>query len=157
MLQIHLYVSYHIAMAVTCDTKEMQLKLIATVLNRVFQYELINVNKEKGFLIHILAKLDAKKPTDEESIYKKNIYPVSKSIRAYLCIGLLDWLLNYLEQLTIEEEVQFTNLIEDLLEDALDRETMHYSFWTIEINQLESRLASLMGELLFLSLELKLH
>lgn len=145
---MQLNASYRIAIAVTCDAKETQLKHLATVLGDMFDYEAIAIEHgtatNEKFFIHILAKLDNRKPTDEGSIYAKSNYPVSQSIRAYLCIGLLSWLPNYLGQLLIKEETQFVQLILDLLDDAINETTLSYQDKICKLGQLEDQLLSLM-------------
>lgn len=149
---MQLYASYVIAMAATCDVKETQLKYVTTALNNIFEYETRDESKETEFFIRILATLDARKPTDEGSIYAKSDYPVSMSIRAYLCSGLLNWLMIDSEQLSIEEETRCTELIETLLDDAFQQTVRDNICRTDEIKQLQSQLAALMGKFIFISI-----
>ncbi|KAL6431847.1 hypothetical protein ACFW04_007362 [Cataglyphis niger] len=139
--------AYRIATAATCDAKETQLKHLATVLGDVYECEEIAVEHgtatSEKFFIQILVKIDIRKPTDEGSIYAKSDYPVSQNIRAYLCIGLLNWLLNYEDQLLVEEETQFTQLILDLLDDAINETTLSYQNKICKLGQLEDQLSLL--------------
>jgi len=137
-------------MAGTCDAKETRLKYLTKALKMVFEYEDTIVKhgaKSDGFFTHVLTKLDAKKPTDEDSIYAKSNYPVSQSIRAYLCIGLLNWLLKYLEQLSIEEESQFTQLILNLLDDVVNEMNLSYQNNIFKHEEMESQLMNLKLEM----------
>ncbi|XP_039310637.1 gem-associated protein 5 isoform X2 [Solenopsis invicta] len=120
MMEINM--SYQIALAAMCDEKETQLKHLTTALSSVFEFEkkAVQHGTSKGFFTYVLTKLDTKKPTDECSIFEKNDYPLSQSIRAYLCIGLLNWLSKYSEQLSVEEETQFMQLVLNLLHDNVN-------------------------------------
>lgn len=137
-----LQASYQIALAAMSDAKETQLKHIAAALGNVYQH------KTADLFTTILVTLDIRKSTDEDSIYAKSNYPVSTSIRAYLCIGLVDWLTNNLEQLSIEEEIQFMKLVETLSEDAFHREAKVHVKRVGKIKQLEDEIKDLLRELL---------
>lgn len=142
---MQLYASYQIAMAATCDVRETQLKHIVTALSNI-QYKTGECEGTK-FFIHILATLDARKPTDEDSIYAKSDYPVSTSLHAYLCSGLLNWLLIDLEKLSVEEEIQFTKLIETLLDNDFQQIAKDNIHQIEKIKQLESQITELMNKL----------
>ncbi|GAB1867613.1 Gem-associated protein 5 [Camponotus japonicus] len=148
MMQLN--ATYRIAIAATCDAKETQLKHIAAILDDVFEFEKMAVEygtvTTESLFIHILAKLDIRKPTDEGSIYAKSNYPISQSIRAYLCVGLLNLLLNYsiLSRLSFEEETQFTQLILELLDDAINETTLSYKEKIPKLRQLGNQLLSLL-------------
>lgn len=136
-------------MAATCDTKETRLKHLTTALGNILEFENSATKHgamiQEGFFTHVLTKLDTKKPTDENSIYAKSNYPVSQSMRAYLCIGLLNWLSKYLEELSIEEETQFMQLILDLLDDTINETNLSYQNKIFKHNQLEDKLMALAG------------
>lgn len=141
-------ISYQIAMAATCDEKETRLKHLTTALSNILEFENSATTYGtmiKGFFIHVLTKLDIKKPTDKDSIYAKSNYPVSQSIRAHLCIGLLNWLSKYVEELSIEEETQIIQLILDLLDDTINKTNLSYQSKIIKHNQLEDKLMALAG------------
>lgn len=143
-------ISYQIAMAATCDAKETRLKHLATALDSIFEFEnttaKFGATIKEGFFTHVLTKLDTKKPTDGDSVYAKSEYPVSQSIRAYLCIGLLNWLEKYLEKLSDEEETQITQLISDLLDDTINEANLSHQNNISKHNKLEDRLMSLAAE-----------
>lgn len=145
---MQLNASYRIAIAATCDTKETQLKHIAAILGNVFEFEEMAIEHGtvtiESLFIHIFAKLDNRKPSDEGSIYAKSNYLVSQSIRAYLCVGLLNFLLNYSDQLLVEEETQFTQLIVELLDDAINETTLSYQEKISKLRQLEDQLLTLL-------------
>ncbi|XP_014480134.1 PREDICTED: gem-associated protein 5 isoform X2 [Dinoponera quadriceps] len=132
-----LHASYQIALAAMSDAKETRLRHIATALGKVYQH------KTEGLFTYILVTSDMRKPTDEDSIYAKSNCPVSTSVRAYLCIGLINWLISDLERLSIEEETQFVKLVHTLLEDAFDEETEDYVRRVCKIKQLGDRVADL--------------
>lgn len=140
-------ISHQIALAATCDAKETQLKHLTTVLGSVSEFENLAVKygstKKEGFFTHVLTKLDTKKPTNKDSIYAKSPYPVSQSIRAYLCIGLLNWLLKYLEKLSDEEETQFMQLILELLHDTINETNLSHQWNVNKHNELEDKLMAL--------------
>jgi len=132
---MHLNISYQIAIAATYDARKIQLHHIAKILGDAFVYEKTLAKtvlkyetrlKAAGFFIYILTKLDTRKPVEQTSIYAKSDHPVSQSIRAYLCIGLLNLLLDGTEELSIEEETQLTQIILDLLDDAINETTLSY-------------------------------
>lgn len=142
-------ISYQIALAATCDAKETQLKHLTTALGSMFEFENLAVKYgrtiKEGFFTHVLTKLDIKKPTDKDSIYAKNCYPVSQSIRAYLCIGLLNWLSKYSEKLSNEEETQFMQLVLQLLYDTMNERNISYQKNVDKHNELENKLMALAG------------
>jgi len=141
-------ISYQIAMAATCDAKETRLKHLTMALGNIFEFENTAAKYEtvkEEFLTHVLAKLDTKKPTDEDSIYAKSNYPVSQSIRAYLCVGLLSWLERYLVKLSVEEETQFIKLILDLLDDTINETNLSHQDKVFKHKQLENQLMALAG------------
>ncbi|XP_076633112.1 gem nuclear organelle associated protein rigor mortis isoform X2 [Colletes latitarsis] len=140
-------ISYEIAMAITSIEKQQQLKHIVTALGAITQFEILhrkNLEDQCNFLIEIIIKLDAKSPLDEESIYTKIDYPVSISLRAYLCYALLNWLTDNVH----EENMNNINmqisivLIENLIEDVLNKRAVKYWSITNEINKLESQVVS---------------
>lgn len=135
-----LHASYQIALAAMSETKETQLKHIAAALDKVYQY------KTGDFFIYIILTLDARKPTDEDSIYAKSNYLVSTSIRAYLCIGLVDWLMSNLQQLSIEDEIRFIKLVETFLKDALRKEAKDHIKRVDKIRELEDQMNDLLRE-----------
>lgn len=142
-------ISYQIAMAATCDAKETRLKHLTTALGNILEFEnsatKYGTMIKEGFFMHVLTKLDNKKPTDENSIYAKSNYPVSQSIRAHLCIGLLNWFSKYLEELSFEEETQIMQLILDLLDDTINKTNLSYQNKIFKHNQLEDKLMALAG------------
>ncbi|XP_011636844.1 gem-associated protein 5 [Pogonomyrmex barbatus] len=141
MMQIK--ICYQIALAATCDAKEIRLKHITRALNNIIEYEKAvakyGIPKE-GFFMHVLTKLDTRKPTNKDSIYAKSSYPVSQSLRACLCVGLLNWLLKYLVKLSVEEETQIMQLIIDLMDDAINKTNLDYQIKLLKYEKLENEL-----------------
>ncbi|XP_043665145.1 gem-associated protein 5-like isoform X2 [Vespula pensylvanica] len=114
-------VSGQLAMAMICDSMEKQ-------------------------LTHLINALNNKSPTEEKSIYARKC-SLSKSLRAYLCIGLLNWILDDTNNLSINDQsIQIIQLIEELLEDILERETVRYWSLTNEITKLEAQIVSNLGK-----------
>lgn len=145
-------VSHELAVAVASIEKEQKLKHIVTALYTITQYETLNrknFENQYSFLTEIVIKLDAKNLIDEESIYAKTSYPVSTSLRAYLCYALLNWLVYHIDEEILNSNVQiYINLIENLLEDALNKQAVKQ--WSIksEISKLENQITSILGKLL---------
>lgn len=148
---MHLNISYQVAIAATCETREAQLCRVAKILNDVFEWEkslecTLLVTEIAGFFSHVFTRLDTKGPMEESSIYAKSDYPVSQSVRAYLCIGLLKWLLNYMEELSSEEETQLTQIVLDLLDDAVNETTLTYQKTVSDYRKLEDLQIALLCE-----------
>ncbi|XP_076393217.1 gem nuclear organelle associated protein rigor mortis [Megachile rotundata] len=145
-----LTVSHEFALAISSTEKKQKLKHIVTGLHTVTQYETLNrktCENQYTFLIKIVIKLDIKNLMEEESIYAKTDYPVSTSLRAYLCYAVLNWLVYNLENEVPSDKAQpYINLIENLLDDALNKQTMKH--WTMksEINKLENQITSILDK-----------
>ena len=145
-----LAVSHELAVAVASIEKEQKLKHIVTALYTIAQFETLNrknFENQYSFLTEIVIKLDAKNLIDEESIYAKTSYPVSASMRAYLCYALLNWLVYHIDEEIHNSNVQiYINLIEDLLEDALNKQAVKQ--WSIqcEISKLENQITSILDK-----------
>lgn len=151
--------SYELAKAVLCTTKEtyiIKLKHVAKAVNIAFENEKVLIEKaakhgtraDNRFFIFLLTMLGGK-PTDEpdeNNIYARNDYFVSQSIRAYLCFGILDWILIYSDQLSAEEETMCTQLMLNLLADAISETAMLYENRFNEIDELATQLTDFMCE-----------
>ena len=137
-----LTVSREIAMAVASTEKEQQLKHIVSMLGAITQFETLhrkNQENQYTLLIEVVMKLDGRSPTDAESIYTKTDYPVSISLRAYLCYALL----NCLVEETVNTDLHiYINLIENLIEDALHQQAVKQWSITNDINKLQNQVAS---------------
>ncbi|KAL2748138.1 gem-associated protein 5 isoform X1 [Vespula maculifrons] len=142
-------VSGQLAMAMICDSMEKQLTHLINALSIISQFEILHrkyiVNHGSSF-IKVLTNLDNKSPTEEKSIYARKC-SLSKSLRAYLCIGLLNWILDDSNNLSINDQsIQIIQLIEELLEDILEKETVRYWSLTNEITKLEAQIVSNLGK-----------
>lgn len=146
-----LHASYHIALATTSNAKEIQLKHIVTALDYALQYKIKNENKTEymdiDLFTHILITLDLIKPTDEDSIYAESNYPISKSIRAYLCVALVTWVRTYIEYLSVDESSLFLELIIPLLKDVYVEETKNHVICVSQIKELEYRVEDFIRKL----------
>ena len=82
---------------------------------------------------------------DETSIYAKTDYSISISLRAYLCYALLNWLTFHVDEEFINNNniIDCMNLIEHVLEDALNKQTMNHWSLTNDIYKLENQIASI--------------
>lgn len=141
-------VSFQLTMAILTDSIEKQLTHLINALSIMSQFELLHrkctVN-HGNFLIKVLSNIDNKSPTDKESIYAhKN--SLSKSLRAYLCIGLLNWIVDDIDISIDDETAKIIELIEELLGDVLEEATVKYWSITNEITKLEAEIASTLGE-----------
>ncbi|XP_076752197.1 gem-associated protein 5-like isoform X2 [Xylocopa sonorina] len=141
-----LTVGHEISLAVASMDKEQKLKHIVTALHTITQFETLHrmdLENEHSFLMEIIIKLDSTSLTDETSIYRKTDYPISISLRAYLCYAFLSWLVYSIDKKSINDNVEtYIDLIEHLLEDALNKQTVKH--WSIrnDISKLESQIAS---------------
>ncbi|CAL7940645.1 unnamed protein product [Xylocopa violacea] len=141
-----LTVGHEISLAVASVDKEQKLKHIVTALHTITQFETLHrkdLENEHSFLMDIIIKLDSTSLTDETSIYRKTDYPISISLRAYLCYAFLSWLIYSIDEEPINDNVEtYIDLIENLLEDALNKQTVKH--WSIrnEISKLENQIAS---------------
>lgn len=144
-------ISHDIALAVASTEKEQQLKHIVAALGTITQFETLyrkDRENQYNFLTEMIAKLDSKNPMDEGSIYSKTDCPTSLSLRAYLCYSLLNWLVDNVDKETVGNNLQTCiNLIETLIEDALNQRTVKQWSITNNINKLESQVASTLCKL----------
>ncbi|KZC13808.1 PREDICTED: gem-associated protein 5-like [Dufourea novaeangliae] len=141
-----LTVSYEIALAVISPEKQQRLKHIVSALGTISQFETLHRNNHEyhpNFLIEVIMKLDNRNPTKEESIYAKTDYPVSVSLRAYLCSAFLNWFVNNINEEYVNVNMHvYINLIENLIDDALNKQAVKQWLITNEINKVESQVAS---------------
>ncbi|XP_012279688.1 gem-associated protein 5 [Orussus abietinus] len=152
-VKMRVKVSHQIALAAIADSVEKQLHHIVTALGSISQFETTysqtSLEKNKSVLLTVLSSLDAKSPMDSGSIFNYEGSSVAKSLRAYLCLGLLNWLTDEDatekdEETNSSQKIEVINLIEKYLEDGLDRRSVLHWTRTSEINKLETALASLM-------------
>nr|XP_033335076.1 gem-associated protein 5-like [Megalopta genalis]XP_033335077.1 gem-associated protein 5-like [Megalopta genalis]XP_033335078.1 gem-associated protein 5-like [Megalopta genalis]XP_033335079.1 gem-associated protein 5-like [Megalopta genalis]XP_033335080.1 gem-associated protein 5-like [Megalopta genalis] len=145
-----LTISYEIALAMISTEKEQKLKHVATALGAITQFETLhrkNIENQCNFLLEVIIKLDARSPTNTESIFSKTDYPVSISLRAYLCQAMLNWFINNIETEVIDADMRvYIVLIEDLFEDALNKQIIKYWLIQNEIKKLESQVVSALGK-----------
>nr|XP_031838451.1 gem-associated protein 5-like isoform X1 [Nomia melanderi] len=141
-----LAVSYNIALAIISPEKQQQLKHIVTALSNIAQFETLNrknLKNQYNVLMEIIVKLDTKDPTNMESIYTKTDYPVSISLRAYLCYAFLNWLVDNIDEETVNVNIHvYINLIENLIEDVLNKQIVKQCSIKNEITKLERQVAS---------------
>lgn len=133
-------------MAIVSIEKRQQLKHIVTALGTITQFELLHrkdLENQYNLLIGVIIKLDAKSPLNEGSIYTKTEYPVSISLRAYLCYALLNWLVDNVDEENVYNKIQtYITLINDLMEDVLNKRAVRQWSITNKINKLEGQVAS---------------
>ncbi|XP_046831428.1 gem-associated protein 5 isoform X2 [Vespa crabro] len=141
-------VSGQLAMAIICDSVTKQLTHLINALSIISQFEILHrkyiVNHGSSF-IKVLINLDSNSPIEEMSIYARKC-SLSKSLRAYLCIGLLNWIVDDTNLSINDEKIQIIQLIEELLEDILEKETVRYWSLTNEITKLETEIVSNLGK-----------
>ncbi|XP_076243068.1 gem nuclear organelle associated protein rigor mortis [Calliopsis andreniformis] len=143
-------ISHDMSKAIASSEKEQQLKHVVAVLGTITQFETLhrkNVENQYNLLIEAVVKLDAKSPLDEGSIYAKTDYPISLSLRAYLCYALLTWLVDNVNEESVDNNIQtFIDLLKNLIEDALNQRTLKLSCITNDINKLENEVASTLSK-----------
>ncbi|OAD62256.1 Gem-associated protein 5 [Eufriesea mexicana] len=139
-----LIVGHEVALAIASTEKEQKLKHIVTALHSITQFEILHQKELKNYiLIEIIIKLDIKSVMDEMSIYTRTEHFISISLRAYLCYALLNWFIYNIDKEPVNNNVQiYVNLIEHLLQDALNKQVVRHWTVTNEINQLENQIAS---------------
>lgn len=134
-------------MAIIGDSMEKQLTHLINALSIISQFEILHpkyiVNHGSSF-IKVLTNLDSNSPKEEKSIYARKC-SLSKSLRAYLCIGLLNWIVDDTNLSINDKSIEIIQLIEELLEDILEKETVRYWSLTNEITKLEAQIVSNLG------------
>lgn len=125
-------------MAITSDTEEKRFRHLINALNVI-----TNSDNHKSTLLRIISHLDSKNPWSEDSIYKQK-HSTCKSLRAYLCYGLMNWLVENIE--TLKNVDSIVNLIENLIEDVFDEKTVEYWSLTNKVEVLETAVASTLGK-----------
>ncbi|XP_076292117.1 gem nuclear organelle associated protein rigor mortis isoform X2 [Lasioglossum baleicum] len=143
-----LIVSYEVASALICSDKQQQLRHIVATLGVITRFETLhpqNVENECSLLLKVILMLDAKNPKDAESIFAKTDYPVSVSLRAYLCHALLNWCVNNIDDETVNLDIQiYVSLIEDLIEDILNKQIVRQWLLENDIRKLQNQAQSVL-------------
>lgn len=94
-----------------------------------------------------MSQLDELNPCSEHSLLVDREQSIRKSLRAYMCYGILNWLLESgVGQIEESRKKLVESLIENLIGDALDKQTVRYNLISAEVNKLEGSLAVAMGE-----------
>lgn len=149
-----LVVSHQLAMAAIAPTLEKRMSHIVSAVGTVSQYEIVypkkSTEKSERLLIRVLKTLDSKSPSDKDSLYAKDDLPLYKSLRAFLCHAVLNWAI---ESRSKEDGNldKISGLIQKLLQDGIDKQTVKYWIATSEINKLEASLSSALGINFFFS------
>lgn len=140
--------SHHLALFAIADSSEKQICHLITAIGAVSQYETVYPSKTgnngEGFLIRLLVNLENKSPENEQSLFAKKDSGVYRSLRAFLCLGVLNWL-NFHATADLENLEKVLKLVEKLIEDTFDQRTVKYSTMTNEINKLGALLATALG------------
>ncbi|KAK0095845.1 hypothetical protein PV326_007211 [Microctonus aethiopoides] len=142
-------VSQEIALAVISPTNEKQINHVIAALEIISQYEISHPAKSNeshtntNFLIGLLSSLDPQS-FSVTSILENEAIVMYKSLRAYMCLALLDWLVDRIEKQPDDEipSTQTIEIIEKILVDGLDQTTVKYWTLTSEISKLEASLIS---------------
>ncbi|XP_015123769.1 gem-associated protein 5 [Diachasma alloeum] len=151
-----LSISRDIALAAAAPDEDKRARHLVEALGAISQYELMNSRRsaevQKEILIRILSILENVSPADENSMFyfeekeKDGVKGVQKSLRIYLCLGLLNWLLgsiNKIQEDKKETSVDFVaKLVGKSLEFLLDQETVKYWMRMTEITKLQNSLIS---------------
>ncbi|XP_015184665.1 PREDICTED: gem-associated protein 5 [Polistes dominula] len=137
--------SSELAMAFICDSTEKRLTHLINLYTTFYKFELQHRN-HGNYFIKVLLHLDTKSPIKSDSIYEGK-YTLSKSLRAYLCVGLLNWIVDKKNKISINDQsIEIIELIEDLLEDIFEKQTVRFWFLTSEISKLETQIFNTLGK-----------
>ncbi|XP_017879066.1 gem-associated protein 5 [Ceratina calcarata] len=138
-----------LALVVASKNEKERLKHILKTLHTITEFEkgcthtFGNVGEKLNLSMEFIIKLSPKSLMDETGIYKKNDYSVSVSLRAYLCYILLNWLLYNIDDDAVIDNLQtYVSVIEDLLEDTINKETIEYCMITNNVQAKEKTVAS---------------
>ncbi|XP_046430819.1 gem-associated protein 5 isoform X1 [Neodiprion fabricii] len=147
-------VGSQIALAITCVDNEKKLRHLVAAADAASRYEAsiqsatAVVGRHKNFLIKLLSQLEEKSPMSEDCLFAAKEPSIRKSLRAYLCYGILNWVIDsditYLEKEGRQELV--ISLIENVIRDALAKQTVRHNMMSAEINKLEGKLTISMGK-----------
>lgn len=146
-----------IALAVASLDEEKKLCHLVAALDILYKYEIticvrdaaLNTDKKvRNLIIAILPELDPNCPFSDDGAFIGEEPPIRKSLRAYLCYGITNWLLesdvNQLEKDGRRELV--ASLIKITIGDALDKRTVRYNIISAEMSKLEGSLAVALGK-----------
>ncbi|XP_043268004.1 gem-associated protein 5 [Venturia canescens] len=140
--------SHYLALYAIADSLQKQICHLVAAVGAVSQYETVYPTKTNSnggsLLIRLLVNLENTSPENENSLFVKNDLSVCKSLRAFLCLGLLDWL-NSHDITDLKNLDKILRLVENMLEDTLNKQSVEYSTMTNEINKLETSLAAALG------------
>ncbi|XP_043490699.1 gem-associated protein 5 [Polistes fuscatus] len=137
--------SGQLAMAIICDSMEKRLTHLINVYSIISKFEILHRNHGSPF-IKVLVYLDSTSPVEDNSIYERKC-SLSKSLRAYLCVGLLNWIVDEDSNVSINDQsMKIIQLIEDVLEDIIEKQTVRYWSVTNEISKLETQILSTLGK-----------
>ncbi|KAK0182917.1 hypothetical protein PV327_001002 [Microctonus hyperodae] len=142
-------VSQEIALAVISPTNEKQIYHVIAAFEIISQYEISHSAKSNesqtntNFLIGLLSSLDSQ-TFSVTSILNNETIVMYKSLRAYMCLALLDWLIDRIGKQSDDEILltQTIKIVEKILVDGLDQATVKYWTLTSEISKLEASLIS---------------
>lgn len=147
--KLWLVLSNDLALAVASRNEEQRLKHILETLYTIIQFEegcvhtFGKVGEKLNLSMEFIIKLSSKSLMDETSIYKRNDYSLSISLRAYICYSLLNWILYNMDNEAVGDNLEtYVNAIEDLLEDTINKETIEYWMITNNIQAKEKTVAA---------------
>ncbi|KAI4503668.1 hypothetical protein M0802_001071 [Mischocyttarus mexicanus] len=140
--------SSQLAMAIICDSMEKRLTHLINVYSIISKFEILypSIPNYGSPFIKVLVYLDSTSPLEDNSIYERKS-SLSKSLRAYLCVGLLNWIVDKDSNVSINDQsITIIQLIEDVLEDILEKQTVRFWSITNEISKLEAQILNTLGK-----------
>ncbi|XP_012265129.2 gem-associated protein 5 isoform X2 [Athalia rosae] len=141
-----------IALATVCVELEKKLHHLVTALEIIYRFEAAkhlqrgesetdSKEGQRNLMTKLLSQLN--------SILNIKSTGLGKSLRAFWCYGVLNWLLDSdLQQAELEGKRELVaSFIEDTIDDALDKQAVRHKVLSAEINKLEGLLVLNMGKL----------
>ncbi|XP_063992664.1 gem-associated protein 5 [Diachasmimorpha longicaudata] len=151
-----LSISKTIALAAAAPDEHRRIQHLVETLGAISHYELMHSGKsagvQKGLFIRVLSILEKTRPAEENSMFyfegkdKTRVEGVQKSLRVYLCLGLINWLLETISIIQEDNNETLVNSVVELigksLEFAMDQESVKYWIRMTKITKLQNALIS---------------
>lgn len=145
-------VSYELMLATTCGQGSERIKHVVLAFSFILQFELLRRKDCEGrhsLTIGLAIHLENTKPLSNGSIYRQTDSLASISLRGYLCLALMNWLIHdvcFEEEDCSKHQAELISLISNLLESALCTFSVRHWSSLIKINKMETELSSILGE-----------
>ncbi|XP_034936636.1 gem-associated protein 5 [Chelonus insularis] len=151
-----LIISHQIALAASAPSEEQQLRHIVSACGIISQYEMISHFKTDELRISYLVRLLLVTFPNIYFFINPNESEVNnglhKSLRAYFCFAIVQWLVDTLTKQQNESEDSIVvdlviEIIERCLEDAFDFEAIQYWTAPTEMTKLENMIAGIKNDM----------